>query len=236
MLRIISFSLILIAHFQVLQAQGVHAAGAARAVMQGTDLSVHARLDSLLIRPGLIAVGPLADLRGEITVLDGIPFVSTVTDGEIRTSRDSLAEAPFLAYAYVEHWQHATLFADLDGLKSMQSLIDSVAAAAGIDTDRPFPFVVSAVWQQINTHVIMRDTADAGHNHDAHHRAKVKFSDKDVQADLVGFYSRKHEGVFTHKGQFIHIHAVTEDRHRAGHLDDLRHSGQITIRLPKQFE
>lgn len=219
-----------------LYAQEVFAAGTAKAVMTGADISVHADLDSLLKFPGLIALGPLENLRGEITVLDGIPFVSTAENGGIDTFENREARAPFLAYAYVEQWERTTVLVDLDGSESIEVLIDSMARAFGIDADTPFPFLLNAPWQEVEYHVIMRDTTAESHSHEAHKQAKVKFSEKDIEADLVGFFSRNHEGVFTHKGQFVHIHLLTSDRKRSGHLDGIRHRGEITVSLPELKE
>ena len=208
-------------------------AGTAKAVMTGADISVHADLDSLLKFPGLIALGPLENLRGEITTLDGNLFVTTVEDGDIVTYENSGARAPFLAYAYVEEWERILVSVDLDRSESIEALIDSIAQARGFDADTPFPFVLNAYWNELEYHVIMRDTTEESHSHEAHRRAKVNFSETDVSADLVGFFSRRHEGVFTHKGQFVHIHILTSDRKRSGHLDSLRHRGEIVVSLPR---
>ncbi|MFN2424244.1 MAG: acetolactate decarboxylase [Cryomorphaceae bacterium] len=233
--RFLCFWVLLFAAPGSLQAQKVHTAGKAKNVMTGADLSAHAHLDSLMRRPGMIALGPLENLRGEITVLDGIPFVSTVINGGVSTIESADVAAPFLAYAYVEEWERISASVRFDGLRSIESFIDSIAQASGINTEVPFPFVLNASWREYEYHVIMRDTTEKIHSHEAHKRAKVRFYENDTPADLVGFFSRHHEGVFTHKGQFIHMHVLTTDRTRTGHLDGIGHSGTITVSLPKKL-
>ena len=52
--------------------------GAQQRVLAG-DLAACADLRDLAAMPHAYAVGPLAALRGEVTVVDGIPLISTVT-------------------------------------------------------------------------------------------------------------------------------------------------------------
>jgi acetolactate decarboxylase len=67
----------------------------------------------------------------------------------------------------------------------------------------------------------MRDQSEKEHNHDLHKKSKVHFTEKSVSGTLLGFYSTQHEGVFTHKGQYIHVHFVNENKRATGHLDGI---------------
>lgn len=49
---------------------------------------------------------------------------------------------------------------------------------------------------------------------------------------LIGVYSRRHEDVFTHRGEFSHIHFVTDDRALSGHVDALVPGVGLTLKLP----
>jgi hypothetical protein len=57
--------------------------GAQRQVLAG-DLTPHARLQDLADVPHLYALGPLAGLQGEVTVIDGAPLVTTLPGGTMR--------------------------------------------------------------------------------------------------------------------------------------------------------
>ena len=81
-------------------------------------------------------------------------------------------------------------------------------------------------------HIIMRDKTEKQHSHAAHDRAKRRFTLEQAAGDIVGFFSRNHQGVFTHKGQFIHPHFLAADRSTTGHLDGLQHNGRYTVYLP----
>jgi len=210
----------------------VFTAGKAKNVMMGTDLSAHVKLDTLLTRAHLYALGPIDDLQGEITVINGIPLSSTIIEGEIITSIDSNAKAPFMAYAYVENWQKINITQPISNLKELEKFVAELALKQGINTNEPFPFLISGQVDFIAFHIIMRDKNEAEHNHDKHNAAKVRFERKENQAILLGFYSTHHEGVFTHKDQFIHLHYTDADYSENGHVDAITLS-LFTIWLPK---
>lgn len=216
------------------QAQQVHTAGAARNVMMGTDLSNQVQLDTLLAKPHLYALGPFDDLQGELTVFDGVAYLSAAPAAGVQTSVAPTARAPFLAYAYVPNWEAYVLDRSISGLKDLEALVDSLGQAHGYGADEAFPFRLSGTWASADYHIIMRDRSEEAHSHEAHNEAKVKFSERAVPADLVGFFSRHHEGVFTHRGQYIHVHLLKSDRSVTAHLDGLRSDGPFTLYLPRR--
>lgn len=216
-----------------LYAQEVLHSGAAKNVMMGLDLSATVQLDTVANFPHCYAVGPVDDLQGEITVFDSQVFTSTLVADTILTALNPVVKAPFLVYSYVENWVAIPLEAELSSLKELESLVFAEALKLGFDTSRAFPFRLQGTWDSLNYHIIMRDKNEAHHSHEAHKKAKVHFSVVNSAADLVGFYSNKHEGVFTHRGEYIHVHYLNAQRTATGHLDDLHHSGKGTLYLPK---
>lgn len=212
--------------------QEVYTAGMARHVMTGLDLSSHVKLDSLLGRPHLYGLGPAENLQGEVTVIEGIPYVSSVLDGSVHTMIDENIRLPFFAYAYVAQWDSLRIEASIADKSQLQFLVDSLARGRGMDMDSAFPFRLKAKWDQVDYHIIMRDTSEAQHSHEAHSRSKVKYSGSAWNADLLGFYSRHHEGVFTHKGEYLHVHLLGGAREVTGHLDALHHRGTLTLYFP----
>ena len=82
---------------------GVRWVGAQRTVLAG-DLRAHISLERLAGLPHLYALGPVAGLRGEITVVDGRPYVSQVEDGRIVVDPTFRHEAAFLVWAQIARW------------------------------------------------------------------------------------------------------------------------------------
>lgn len=208
----------------------VKMAGKAKNVMQGTDLSNHISLDTVLV-PGLYGLGPYDNLQGEITVYNGVPFVSSIENGKVKMRVDSNAKAPFFVYSHLKsrkvketvRWKNVD---DID--HSMQRL----KKYFDIPEDDAFPFIVEAEFSKIKLHIIMRDTNEIKHSHEAHSKAKVHLEYKNIQGKLIGFYSKHHEGVFTPKDSRIHVHFLAADGSVTGHLDGIRHLSGVKVSIP----
>ena len=228
----VTLFLFLMAFSYTTTGQQVFTAGAARSVMMGTDLSPHAQLDTLLEQPHLFALGPVEDLQGEITVFDGQAFTASAPPSGITAQVRPGVRAPFLVYAYVPSWTAYELDRPIEGTKGLEALIDSLGQAHGYGPEDAFPFLLSGQWDKVDYHIIMRDEAEKRHSHAAHNRAKRRFTLEQAPGDIVGFFSRNHQGVFTHKGQYIHPHFLAADRSTTGHLDGLQHQGRYTVYLP----
>ncbi|MGY6561628.1 MAG: FmdE family protein [Luteibaculaceae bacterium] len=212
--------------------QSVYSAGKAQKVMHGLDLSNTIQLDSILIPGQTIAVGPVENLQGEITVFMGKPIVSTLRGNTIETQLNPLVKAPFLAYSQVPKWFSFTHQVSIQNQKDLEKAIDSLAKWVGIDTEQPFPFYIESTFDSLSFHIIMRDTNNATHSHELHKKSKVMFTRYRQAGVLVGLYSKKHEGVFTHKNSYIHVHYLNNAQTETGHLDYITHNGNITLYLP----
>ena len=226
------FSLI---HALFVSSQKVYTSGKAKNVMMGIDLSSTVALDTLLVKQHLYALGPVDDLQGEITVFDGEVCAAEVTNKRKRNVKLREAEglkAPFLVYAYVPEWKTYSVEVDLQNLKDLENIVDSLGRVHGYTKKEAFPFLVEATFLEVEYHIIKRNKREKQHSHEAHNAAKIHFSNCLIPSNLVGFYSRHHEGVFTHKGHFIHVHFLPKDRRITGHLDKLNHSGAVLFSLP----
>lgn len=215
--------------------QCLFTSGKAKNVMMGIDLSATVALDTLLVQPHLYALGPVDDLQGEITVFDGKVYAAQVTNKRKQRVKFREAEglkAPFLVYSYVPEWKSYSVEVDLQNLKDLESIVDSLGRVHGYHETAAFPFLVEATFLEVEYHIIKRNKREKQHNHAAHDAAKIHFSNCLNPGHLVGFFSRHHEGVFTHKGQFIHVHFLPKDRRITGHLDKLNHSGTVLVSLP----
>lgn len=212
----------------------VYSAGMARNVMMGTNLNAHVQLDSLLIKNHLYALGPVDNLQGEVTVLNGVPVVSqTTANNTIQTRIDSLVKAPFMVYTYAENWRYKASDACITNMGLLSDEVERIAHEMGINVnEEPFAFKVEGTFEEVKFHVIMRDINEVEHSHEKHNEAKKHFVRNNVKGTLLGFYSKHHQGVFTHKGQFIHVHFVADDKSETGHVDGLNFiQAQIGIGL-----
>jgi acetolactate decarboxylase len=214
-------------------AQEVQHRGTARNVMMGINLRAHVSLDTLLQKPGFWGIGPVDSLQGEITVMNSTVFISAVKeDGQIETYHNNEIKAPFLVYSYVSDWESNAILVNINSLKDLELELTRYAQLFNLNAEKPFPFRIKAQAKKLEYHIIMKDWSITEHNHDIHKASKRIYAMEDTPVELLGFYSRMHEGVFTHKGDFIHVHFVQEDQKISGHVDHIELKGKITLALP----
>jgi acetolactate decarboxylase len=204
--------------------------GSLRAV-HGGDVSGRVSLRQFEGKQNLYAVGPAADLDGEITAVDGRFYIARVRDGDIRTDSDLSTSASFLVWSEVAAWKPPVpLGARADNQAQLERLIEALATKAGVDTSKPFPFKIEGVLDLVDYHVLVpkaHHQAPAGHRDGA-----KKILRKDTDASIIGFFSRSHEGIFTHKGSFAHLHVVERNGY-SGHVDEISVSADVRVSFPQ---
>ena len=158
----------------------------------------------------LYAIGPLERGRGEVSIYDSVPLISEVRDGQTDVSIDLSRRAAFLVYAIVENWRRVTLRKPIDGEQQLEEQLLPFAVESGIDVDRPFPFLVHCHMAQATFHVLSNQS-EGEYSPELHEKAKVRFSIADQTVEIIGFYSRRHRGVFTPRDSDFHMHVRTLD-------------------------
>lgn len=214
---------------------GVHHWGALHAIMAENDTAAVVTLDALTPDSTLHAVGAVAGLRGEISVLGGEVWIATPGDGDVATSTvadSSAASATLLVAARVPGWQEIAIDEAIP-FDSLDARIAALAARAGVDLAQPFPFVIEGPMSALEWHVVDgRRLAEGAVGHAAHLAAAVRRRLDHVAAGLVGFHSTAHEGVWTHHGAFTHVHAVIPAARASGHVDHVVVEPGATLRVP----
>jgi acetolactate decarboxylase len=179
----------------------------------------------------LYAVGPLADARGEISIYDSAPLISEVRDGQASVSIDFSRRAAFLVYTIVENWWRATIRGGIAGEQQLGEQLLPFAVESGIDVDQPFPFLVHCHIEQAMFHVLCNQS-QGEYSPEQHEKAKVRFSIARESVEILGFYSRRHRGIFTPRDSDFHMHVRTLDNRLSGHLETFDSPQGITLYLP----
>ena len=68
---------------------------------------------------------------------------------------------------------------------------------------------------------------------DEAHQGQTNYNIANENAEIIGFFSTEHKGVFTHHDSFLHMHLITKDESKMGHLDELE-IGEMKLYLPKK--
>ena len=207
----------------------VNIVGAMKNVMWNGELGGQIDLDTISSRPGLYGLGPESFLKGELLINDGQSYVSRVTSDSTMTLQKTFAvSAPFFVYTNVTEWNELELPTSISTLQDLETFIDDRTK----DFKRPFVFKVIGKVSSATFHIQnLPEGTKVSSPEDAHQgQANYHLTNKNVE--LIGFFSTEHQGIFTHHDSFMHIHLITEDESKMGHLDELN-IGTMTLYLPK---
>ena len=192
--------------------------GAMKHVMHTGDLSGKIWLDSVNKKEHLYGLGPTEGLGKEIMVVDGHAYVSAVaTDTSVTVVENSDVKAPFFVYAYPESWKEMELPDSVISIEDIELFLDDNNTAV----QEPFMFRLTAVVDSATIHIVnLHDGAVVNSPADAHEDQK-QFPVQGEEVDIIGFFSRTHQKVFIHHDALTHMHLITKDRQKMGHLDEL---------------
>ena len=206
--------------------------GVLREIMQEQKLHGRVTLEEFSDTPGFFALGAMENLKGEILILDGAPVNGIAKSGELAIDRSMEHNAALLVGSSVEAWTEIHLDATINDFESLQFEIKEAAKKVGIDTNHAFPFLLRGTIKRLDWHVINASEATE-QNHNAYKEAGLSGTVENEVLQILGFYSEKHQGVFTHHGSFLHMHFVNDEESIMGHVDDLSINGAVILMLPK---
>ena len=105
----------------------VQIVGEMRNVMHNGELSGIISLDTISNKMHLYGLGPLEYLTGEILIIDGKAYKTTVaTSTAMNIEETWLVKAPFFVYANVEQWKEIILPDSIQTIPQLESYIDKV--------------------------------------------------------------------------------------------------------------
>jgi len=206
--------------------------GAQRETIMNGKLAAALDLNTLAGRAHLHGLGPLEQLRGEVTISDSRPALARVApDGTVSVTRSFAAGAPFFVWAEVPRWIETPIPMEVRSFEDLERFVPKAAAAAGLDAERPLPFLVLGHEDLIEFHILNR-IGDSPHNMEEHKKIQIKFELAKTEATIVGFHSTRHRGIFTPGDSNIHIHFQTPDNQKSGHIQKLELGEGNVLSLP----
>jgi len=206
--------------------------GAQRETIMNGKLAAALDLRTLARTPHLYGIGPIEQLRGEVTIAGSRPALARVgADGALRVSESFETGVPFFVWAQVPRWQTLPIPPEVRSFTDLEAFVPRAAAKAGLDPQQPLPFSIRGREEFIEFHVLNR-VGDAPHGMEAHRKIQVTFELADAETTLVGFHSSAHRGVFTPMDSSIHIHFQTTDNSKSGHVQKLKLGDGLLLGLP----
>lgn len=205
-------------------------AGAMKNVMWKGELGSTIDLDTIADKNGLYGLGPESYLTGELLINNGKSYVSKVTsDSTMTVEKRFNVSAPFLVYANVIEWNEVELPSNIKAIQDLEKFIDDKTT----DYKRPFAFKLIGEVSSAKIHVQNLPKGTKVSSPEEAHQGQKGYALKNEASEIVGFFSTEHKGVFTHHDSFLHMHLITKDEKKMGHLDDLE-IGKMKLYLPKK--
>ena len=213
---------------------GVRAYGVFRDMVQGRDYQPKVGLGAVKTAGATDAVGALAGLRGEITMLDG-RFVVSYGGGCATCPPPHEEKATLLATGKVAHWAAPIALPEPLNGKALEAFILGQAAAAGLNTSKPFPLRLQGLLTGVSMHVLKAPNDKFTGHGSAHPMAEQdEIRVAEIAGDVVGFYAPPPlSGVITHPGDAFHFHWVDAARTKTAHIDAFGMAKGATLTLPK---
>lgn len=197
-------------------------------VMWKGELDGKIKLDTLN-KNGLYGLGPTAFLDGEILINDGRVFVSKViNDSAMVVKENNIASAPFFVHTNIKVWDTLLLQKDVKSINDLQTLLDNETK----NIKKPYPFKLIGSVSKANIHVQNLPKGTKVSNPTEAHQGQVNYQIENNDVEIVGFFSRNHKGIFTHHDTFLHMHLITKDHLKMGHLDNVIFE-DIILLMPK---
>ncbi len=185
-----------------------------------------------VVGPNSFAVGALADLAAEVTIVGGKLHLAEVQDAlapdglHLRIPAED-DQATLLVVADILEWKEHRLPA-ADDIEALELCVRTLAESDRIDISQPFPFRIEGTATALGLHVLNHSCPIA--NPDG--PEPWRFNGENTAVILVGFYAADSAGQLTHHGQSSHIHALLQDQPVSGHLDNVRFGAGARLFLP----
>lgn len=198
-------------------------------VMWKGELGAAINLDTISNKKGLYGIGPETYLTGELLINDGKSYVSKVlSDSTMIVQKTFDTAAPFFVYANVNDWEIIDLPKEIKNIKDVELLIDQKTK----DRKRPFAFKLIGKVESAIIHIQNLPPGTAVSSPAEAHQGQVNYSLGSEDVEIIGFFSTEHQAVFTHHDTYVHLHLMTKDESKMGHLDEVVFD-EMKLYLPK---
>ena len=215
-------------------AQDLTAHGNFRHMLHTGETGGTIALDTLTV-PSAWGVGATAGLRGVVMIRDGAVLVSRGEDPDTRvTPPDAGEEAVILAFGTVADWQSVEIPHDMSPDR-LSHFIEMQAQGLGLDPGSGFAIRVQGSFPQLVWHVGTGEAPVHGApGGDANKRSGSNLYDEaGASGEIIGVYTGAAlEGVASHPGEKLHLHFVSADGARSGHVDEITIPAGAVLLLP----
>jgi acetolactate decarboxylase len=206
--------------------------GEMRNVMWKGQLYGNINLDTIANKEHLYGLGPVEYLSGELMIFDGKSYKSTVlTPTSMKVEETFKVKAPFFGYVNIDKWKEQNLPESIQTIPQLEIYLNKITKTA----KRPFMFKLNGIVETAKIHVQNLPKGSKVSSPEDAHKGQTNFDLENQKVDVLGFFSTEHKAIFTHHDTFLHMHLLTSDKLKMGHLSDAEFKkGTIKLYLPTE--
>ena len=206
--------------------------GQMKNVMWKGELYGNIDLDTIANKEHLYGLGPVEYLAGEILIIDGKCYKSTVVhNNKMEVEETFNIKAPFFGYANISNWSEQSL---PDSILTIDQL-EKYLYKKSENSTSPFLFKLKGEVKKVTFHIVNLPKGSKVSSPDEAHKGLMKFKLRNEKIEIIGFFSTAHKTIFTHHDTFLHMHLISLDRKKMGHIDDVFFKkGSFKICLPNE--
>ncbi|MDF1665064.1 MAG: acetolactate decarboxylase, partial [Planctomycetota bacterium] len=171
--------------------------GSLKEVLRNGQTEGRVKVSQFTQQAGTVGLGVLKELKGEVTMVGGKVWVSTVKDGKVVTEAatvESDGEAAFLVASNVTAWRDVTIDETIN-LEGLQEFIESNLSKTELAAAKTIPFVVRGSFDELNAHVVNGGCPFAAD--EALRKEPVREKRGKVNGTLIGFITSLPPGTLT---------------------------------------
>jgi acetolactate decarboxylase len=193
--------------------------GKMSAVMRQGKLGPVISTDTLN-QKNLYGFGPMAYLKGELLVLDGKVYQSTVINKkQMEVKEVGKATAPFFGYAHIAGWKQVVMPDSISDLITLENHLNQTLGATNPNYKTFFKLKVKA--KEAIIHLVNLPKGTKVSSPEQAHKGLVQYPISNQEVEILGFYSQQHQTIFTHHDTNLHLHLISADRLTMGHLETI---------------
>jgi acetolactate decarboxylase len=137
-------------------------------------------------------------------------------------------QAPFFGYTHVAQWRQQPLPDSVQSIAQLEAWLLTIAGS-----NQTFAFRLKGKVQAATIHVVNLPAGTTVSSPDDAHQGQRRFRLQNLEAEVLGFFSTRHQAVFMHHDSFLHMHLISADKKWMGHVDALLlQPGAIQLLLP----
>jgi acetolactate decarboxylase len=180
--------------------------GEMKNVMWKGQLYGNIKLDTISNKTNLYGLGPVESYKSTV-----------VSDTTMKVEETYNLKAPFFGYTNIAKWTEQSLPDSIQTIKQLEQYVNKVTKSS----QRPFMFKLSGTVEHATIHIVNLPKGSKVSSPDEAHKGQKNYELKNEQSEIIGFFSTEHKAIFTHHDTYLHMHLITADRKKMGHLDEV---------------